>query len=260
MKNTLLAAMAALVLLLGSIGPAGAITDGEYDGYGHPFVGVMVAFVDGEPAWRCSGTLVSSKIFVTAGHCTYGAESVQVWFAPDIEDDREGYEYPYKGDTKGTAYTHPSYDPNAFYLYDLGVVVLNKPIKRDVYGELPYYENQLDDYGKGTDMRAVGYGLQASFPTDAAWKDQAYLYRMVSYPRIIQINSGIAGTESLLLSNNANTGGTCFGDSGGPNFIGGTNIIGGVTSFGMNGTCAGTGGVYRIDRPDDFYWLWSFLE
>ena len=44
---------------------------------------------------------------------------------------------------------------------------------------------------------------------------------MVAHPRLIQINvPGYGGDFSLLLSNNANTGGTCFGDSGGPNFIG----------------------------------------
>jgi secreted trypsin-like serine protease len=60
-----------------------------------------------------------------------------------------------------------------------------------------------------------------------------------------------------LLSNNAYTGGTCFGDSGGPNFIGDTNVIAGVTSFGLNGNCAGTGGVYRVDQADDLNWLYS---
>ena len=58
------------------------------------------------------------------------------------------------------------------------------------------------------------------------------------------------GDFSLLLSNNASTGGTCFGDSGGPNFLGSSNVIAGVTSFGINGTCGGTGGVFRVDRPD----------
>ena len=82
--------------------------------------------------------------------------------------------------------------------------------------------------------------------------------RMVAYPHLIQINTpGFTGDFSLLLSNNANTGGTCFGDSGGPNFIGNSNTIAGVTSFGMNGTCAGTGGVYRVDRADDLDWLYS---
>jgi secreted trypsin-like serine protease len=63
----------------------------------------------------------------------------------------------------------------------------------------------------------------------------------------------------MLLTNNANTGGTCFGDSGGPNFYGSTNIIGGVTSFGKNGTCAGTGGVFRMDRSWSLNWVNTVL-
>ena len=51
-----------------------------------------------------------------------------------------------------------------------------------------------------------------------------------------------------------NTGGTCFGDSGGPNFVGVSSVVGGVTSFGMNPTCGGTGGVYWVDRADDLNW------
>jgi len=63
---------------------------------------------------------------------------------------------------------------------------------------------------------AVCYGLQQSFPDAASWKDVAYRTRMVAYPRLIQINTpGFTGDFSILLSNNANTGGTCFGDSGG---------------------------------------------
>jgi secreted trypsin-like serine protease len=81
---------------------------------------------------------------------------------------------------------------------------------------------------------------------------------MVAHPHLIQINApGSTGDFSLLLSNNHATGGTCFGDSGGPNFIGNSNIIGGVTSFGKNGNCAGTGGVYRVDRADDLDWLYD---
>jgi hypothetical protein len=156
----------------------------------------------------------------------------------------------------GTPYTHESYDPNAFSLYDLGVVVLDKKVRLDRYGALPGYD-ALDAYSQGAPFTAVGYGLQKSYPDAASWKNEALLYRMISYPQIIQINQGIIGSESLLLSNNANTGGTCFGDSGGPNFMGDSNVIGGVTSFGMNGTCAGTGGVYRIDRADDLNWIYN---
>jgi secreted trypsin-like serine protease len=99
----------------------------------------------------------------------------------------------------------------------------------------------------------VGYGLQEINPVFV----ESERVRMVAYPHLVQINSGFTGDFSLLLSNNHSTGGTCFGDSGGPNFIGKSNVVGGVTSFGINGNCAGTGGVYRIDRADDLYWVYS---
>jgi hypothetical protein len=112
---------------------------------------------------------------------------------------------------------------------------------------------------------AVGYGLQKSFPDAASWKEQADRIRMIAHPRLIQINNKAVGDSSILLSNNANTGGTCFGDSGGPNFlrdprIEADNIIAGVTSFGRNSTCAGTGGVYRVDRADDLEWIATFMD
>jgi secreted trypsin-like serine protease len=126
--------------------------------------------------------------------------------------------------------------------------------------------NQLDAIKtrrglKDVSFTAVGYGLQQSFPTAQAYnnKDANVKIRMVAYPSLLQINGGIVGYGSLLLSNNASTGGTCFGDSGGPNFIDGTNVIAGVTSFGMNGICAGTGGVYRVNRQDDLDWLATFM-
>ena len=75
---------------------------------------------------------------------------------------------------------------------------------------------------------------------------EAERVRMVAHPKLNQINTpGFTGDFSLLLSNNHSTGGTCFGDSGGPNFLGDSNVVAGVTSFGINGNCAGTGGVFR---------------
>jgi secreted trypsin-like serine protease len=83
---------------------------------------------------------------------------------------------------------------------------------------------------------------------------------MVAHPHLLQINTGFTGDFSILLSNNANTGGTCFGDSGGPNFIGTSNVIAGVTSYGLNTACGGTGGVYRIDKADDLDWIATFFD
>jgi hypothetical protein len=92
----------------------------------------------------------------------------------------------------------------------------------------------------------------------AFWPDQAQKVRMVVHPKLISINSGYTRDGSIIQSNNAHTGGTCFGDSGGPNFIGTSNVVGEVTSFGKNGTCGGTSGVYRVDRSDDLTWLATF--
>jgi hypothetical protein len=263
-----------------SVVPAMAVTDGTPDEDGHPYVGLMVAKNgDGNVLWRCSGTLLSPTIFLTAGHCTEApAAEIAIWFDSGYPDeipvdpdyvslaaggpscaDPDVTIYPCEGyDAKGTPHTHPQYNPNAFFLFDLGVVELDAPFAspNGVYGELPELD-ELDDLKprRKTTFTAVGYGLQRSFPNAAAWKNVAFRTRMYAEPHLLQINTGFTGDFSLLLSNNANTGGTCFGDSGGPNFIEDTNVIAGVTSYGLNRTCAGTGGVYRVDRADDLNWL-----
>jgi V8-like Glu-specific endopeptidase len=261
-KLLALLAVLAATLAVGLV-PAGAVTDGELDGEGHPYVGLMVAQDSkGNALWRCSGTLLSSTLFLTAGHCTEApAAHVEIWFDADVESGIPENGYPNEGDVGGTPYTHPQYNPNAFYLFDLGAVVLDKPMRVGKYGKLPA-RDVLDALAmrRGTqnvDFTAVGYGLQESFPDAASWKENNVRVRMVAHPHLLQINTGFTGDFSVLLSNNAHTGGTCFGDSGGPNFIGDSNVIGGVTSYGLNGNCAGTGGVYRVDRADDLNWLTS---
>jgi Trypsin len=267
--------VAALALLVAS---ASAITDGTPDQNGHPYVGLMVAKnAAGVPQWRCSGTLLSSTIFLTAGHCTEApAAQIEIWFDSGYPNQipRGNYPldgtannvpctgytgYPCFGDVSGVPFGHPQYNPDAFFLHDLGVVRLNRPVVKSTYGVLPQL-NQLDSLktqrGKqDVTFTAVGYGLQRSFPDAAAFLNVALRTRMVAHPKLIQINGGIVGDFALLLSNNAATGGTCFGDSGGPNFIGDSNVLAGVSSFGLNLTCAGTGGVYRVDKADDLDWL-----
>ena len=265
-KKMIFAVFSVMVILALAVSPVGAVTDGELDGEGHPYVGLMVAqTATGTPLWRCSGTLISPTVFLTAGHCTEApAAHVEIWFDADVESGIPANGYPNNGDVGGTPYTHPQYNPNAFYLFDLGVVVLDQPVVMSEYGVLPTL-NQLDTLKtqrgqQDVTFTAVGYGLQMSFPDAASWKENNQRVRMVAHPKLNQINGGIVGDFSLLLSNNAHTGGTCFGDSGGPNFIGDSNVIAGVTSFGLNGNCAGTGGVYRVDRADDLNWLATFLD
>jgi Trypsin len=237
-----------------------AVKYGDLDGNNHPYVGLMVALdANGGPLWRCSGTLMSPMLFLTAGHCTEApAARVTIWFDGDVESGIPGNGYPFAGEVFGTPYTHPQYNPNAFFLYDLGMVVLDAPHPMATYGALPQL-NVLDQMARARGLQnvtftAVGYGLQFINPVFV----QAERRRYSATPHLVQINTGFTGNFSLLLSNNHSTGGTCFGDSGGPNFIGSSNVVGGVTSFGINGNCAGTGGVYRVDRQDDLAWLATF--
>jgi hypothetical protein len=198
---------------------------------------------------------------LTAGHCTEApAAHVEIWFDADVESGIPANGYPIMGDAGGTPYTHPQYDPNAFFLHDLGVVVLSAPYTLvDNFGALPALNvlNGLKTKRGLQDVTftAVGYGLQQINPVHVT----SQRVRMFARPHLIQINTGFTGDFSILLSNNHATGGTCFGDSGGPNFIGTSNVIGGVTSFGINGNCAGTGGVYRVDTADDLDWLATFF-
>lgn len=266
MKKVTIAILLAAVLVFSTVGLAAAVTDGEPDGDGHPFVGLMVAQdEDGNPLWRCTGTLISPTVFLTAGHCTESpAAHVEIWFDADVESGIPDNGYPFNGQVGGTPYTHPDYDPDAFVLRDVGVVVLDEEVAMDAYGQLPELD-QLDALKKkrgkqDVTFTAVGYGLQESFPDAASWQENNVRVRMVAHPKLNQINvPGFTGDFSMLLSNNANTGGTCFGDSGGPNFLGDSNIIAGVTSFGINGNCAGTGGVFRMDRSWALDWVSSFL-
>ncbi len=254
----LLAFSAALVGALAiGLAPAGAITNGTpdvNDEYSH--VGIMVAFIDGIPQWRCSGTLLSPTVYLTAGHCTDGADHVEVWF-------RSGYPtqiapvpdgYPFDGEAGGTPYVHPDFDPSAFFLHDLGVVVLSTPVASSEFGALPS-EGELSELPKHASLTAVGYGLQRSFPDPASWKDEAVRTRMIAHPRIMGIDDKQVGDFAILISHDASRGGTCFGDSGGPNFIGDSNVVGAVTSFGTTSTCKGHNGAYRVDQADDLDWL-----
>jgi hypothetical protein len=263
MKKFPLAILATLAFLLQTVGIANAVTDGELDGNRHPAVMLLLMEVNGQPAFRCSGTLLSPTVFLTAGHCA-GApgefSGMRVFTESDVQNGNNNY--PFAGPNSVEAVdwaAHPLFPTTSFVRHDVGVVILQAPgvvlPNSSDYGVLPAV-NQLDVLKtrrgqQDVTFTAVGYGLQKSFPDAAIWKDQRLRIRMVAYPHLLQINvPGFTGDFSLLLSNNAHTGGTCFGDSGGPNFLGSSHVIAGVTSFGINSNCAGTGGVFRLDRQD----------
>ena len=271
MKKRYMAVIIAIVLILAVVIPASAITDGELDNDRHPQVVLILMEVGGEPMYRCSGTMLSPTVVLTAGHCAsnYPDEpysGMRIFTETDVDNGENSY--PYAGENSievAEWYAHPDFETGAFIYNDVGVLILAEPYDPGVFGELPEVD-QLDvlktKRGKqDTWFTAVGYGLQESFPNAVAWKTQADRIRYLAYPTLIQINvPGFTGDFSMLLSNNPNTGGTCFGDSGGPNFLGDSNIVAGVTSFGINGNCAGTGGVFRMDRQNVLDFVSPFLD
>jgi hypothetical protein len=271
MKSTrkfLIVMAVVLGLVLGTVGIAYGITDGELDGEDHPWVVLLLMDVGGEPTYRCSATLLSPTVLLTAGHCTsnYPDEpftGMRVFTESDVDGGVNTYPTCDGGNCVEAASwaAHPQYDTAPFFVHDVGVVILKEPIYLDEYAVLPEVD-QLDVLKtrrglQDTTFTAVGYGLQQINPVFV----EADRVRMVAYPHLIQINvPGFTGDFSLLLSNNHSTGGTCFGDSGGPNFLGGSNVVAGVTSFGLNGNCAGTGGVFRMDRADVLEFVSPFLD
>src|SRR6184192_935682 len=191
------------------------ITYGAVDGNAHPAVVLLVMDIAGQPTFRCSATLIAPKVVLTAGHCAGEPgefSGMRIFTESDVQDGNNNYPLPGPNTIEAAEWhAHPLFTESAFFLHDVGVVLLTKAFKlpADQYGKLPT-QDQLDDLkpSSATTFTAVGYGVQRINPA----KIEAEKIRMFAEPHLIQIDGGIVGDFSLLLSNNASTGGTCFGD------------------------------------------------
>lgn len=242
---------ALIVVLVAVVGafPAHAVTYGTLDGKTHPYVGLVRLFDGAGNAWRCSGTLLSSTVVLTAGHCTKGATSARVWFDAAIPDLGSG-------GTAGTPYTHPQFTTVSFTAPDIGVVVLSKPVKMSKYGALPT-AGLVATIGSGSTLHTVvGYGLQEVKPN--------YTSQLARYRGTVKIQ-GVGGQlgDYVQISSNSTalwSGGTCAGDSGGPLFRGNTNVVLAITSGGANVNCKGASYDYRVDVAAARTFLSAFLK
>lgn len=260
---------------------AAAITGGAADGEGHPNVG-MIVFYDPDGRFRCSATLVSPTVILTAAHCTTGTlGKTLVTFnsviaeappspLPVAADPTKGYtgrERVPAGYVFGTASTHPSYSnfTDLANWNDVGVIVLDRTSARAVAKIAPAgiaATNYLDAFGQpalnSTLFTSVGYGTEVRTLDSGPQKPTPMSYPILRRyaqepgqkltPQILQVNGNINDPRG--------TGGTCFGDSGGPTFHGGFVVT--VTSYGYTSNCRYIGGLQRVDIPVVQTWLATF--
>jgi hypothetical protein len=283
-KKTLWVVTALLILVLGTAGIAGAITNGEPDAGRHPYVGLLVFdYAPGAPGWRCSGALIAPNVVLTAGHCTDGAVAARIWFDEDVTYDNIPFPlYPYggpgSGAIEGTPYTNPKYrsDENpygggnglpAFSYRDVGIVILDEDVDVGGFAALPE-AGLVDTLKNKTDMDVVGYGVQYQAQIPGSELPQPPPYNRWTGPRLrlyapSALVSGkfVNSAEYMRLSLNpgGGKGGTCFGDSGGPDLLGGTATVLAVNSYVTNVNCSGVGYSSRVDIPEVLEWIYGFL-
>jgi secreted trypsin-like serine protease len=260
----------AAVLLFGISAPAPAITFGEADGTAHPFVGSMVVNIPGEGVFQwCSGTLIAPQVFLTASHCTQPVDSFvanhpgavfYVTFDPVI--DTTGLTGTFY---TGTPHTNPLYasggnnDP-----FDVAVIVLDQappftPAHLPTAGLLDAMK--ADHSLSSTRFTAVGYGTTRE-SMKKGW--QGILDNDERQHVDQSFNSLTAAwVDFTMLPTGANdSGGTCYGDSGGPHFIHldgvETDIVVATTITG-DAQCKALDKDYRMDTPNARSFLAGFV-
>jgi hypothetical protein len=272
------------MLLFGIVGSVGAITWGQPDGNGHPNV-VAIIFRRPDGFYSCTGTLLTPYVVLTAGHCTEDAGVVNsaTWVRNDADIDAalaaERPNYPSTTAwlnatwSPGQAVPHPQYDDYAQFpnTYDIGLVLLSRPINVPVYGALPslgQFDYLRTARGAAANRRAVvvGYGLQGRIPAFAGddWE------RYVGETTVINTGqSANVGYQNFMFTNNpgqgTGPGGTCSGDSGGPAFWVDpktgreTNVVMAVNSYGIAPQCNGNDYQFRTDIADALNFVRPYL-
>ena len=238
MKNFIGLFIAILVALLGTVGIAHAITNGEPDNDGHPYVAFIT---DGQ--FGCSGAAISEQVIVSAAHCfDESVTNVIVTFDPDVTGNSAEFH---------TGAWHPDPDfchiddcpaqPDV-YTHDLAVVVLDNPVSLSRYAQLPT-EGLVDTLPMKKVVTIVGYGVHEF----AQGLPDQEITRFFALTNLVPGNDVKSDDFIKLAASGKKKGGVCFGDSGGPDLLGDTDTILAVNSFGGDVVCQSVAWSYRID-------------
>jgi secreted trypsin-like serine protease len=249
MSKVLLAAIVACSIFVGG---ADAVTTNAFPDNGqHPNVGaIMVPARSPGVGYRevCSGTLVSPTIFLTASHCTAFLEADS---RPDFVtfDETDVEPFP-SGLIEATAVTNPAYRGGS--RDDVSVMVLKTP-QTIAPASVPSSVGYLDTLGldQNTKLTVVGYGTSEKIIVKGENGPQ--------FPFEGDRGYGIGSFNALTpqwlkMSQNAAHGdsGACYGDSGGPTFLGAApndgDVVLAVTTTGDT-PCYSTNVASRTDSP-----------